>query len=77
MFSFKYSSRPNTPAAERGDAVEEEEKGRRLAELQELQRQIQLRRNQALLGEIFEVLGGRIPAPAWAKRWAEAPPIAS
>jgi tRNA-2-methylthio-N6-dimethylallyladenosine synthase len=56
VFSFKYSSRPNTPAAEHGDGVEEEEKGRRLAELQELQRQIQLRRNQALRGEIFEVL---------------------
>jgi tRNA-2-methylthio-N6-dimethylallyladenosine synthase len=38
------------------DAIAEEEKGRRLAELQELQRQIQVRRNQALLGESFEVL---------------------
>ena len=56
VFSFKYSSRPNTLAQENGDAIAEEEKGRRLAELQELQRQIQLRRNQALLGENFEVL---------------------
>jgi tRNA-2-methylthio-N6-dimethylallyladenosine synthase len=56
VFSFKYSSRPNTLAEANGDAIAEEEKGRRLAELQELQRQIQLRRNQALLGETFEVL---------------------
>jgi tRNA-2-methylthio-N6-dimethylallyladenosine synthase len=56
VFSFKYSPRPNTLAEGNGDAVAEEEKGRRLAELQELQRQIQLRRNQALLGKSFEVL---------------------
>jgi tRNA-2-methylthio-N6-dimethylallyladenosine synthase len=56
VFSFKYSSRPNTLAEADGDAIAEEEKGRRLAELQELQRQIQLRRNQALLGETLEVL---------------------
>jgi tRNA-2-methylthio-N6-dimethylallyladenosine synthase len=56
VFSFKYSPRPNTLAETSGDAIGEEEKGRRLAELQELQRQIQLRRNQALLGETFEVL---------------------
>ncbi len=56
VFSFKYSPRPNTPAETQGDALAEEEKGLRLAELQELQRQIQLRRNQALLGATFEVL---------------------
>jgi tRNA-2-methylthio-N6-dimethylallyladenosine synthase len=56
VFSFKYSSRPNTLAEGNGDAIAEGEKGRRLAELQEVQRQIQLRRNQALLGESFEVL---------------------
>jgi tRNA-2-methylthio-N6-dimethylallyladenosine synthase len=56
VFSFKYSPRPNTLAEMQGDALAEDEKGRRLTELQELQRQIQLRRNQALLGETFEVL---------------------
>ena len=56
VFSFKYSPRPNTLAEANGDALAEQEKGQRLAELQELQRQIQLRRNQALLGETFEVL---------------------
>jgi len=56
VFSFKYSARPNTLAEGSRDNVAEEEKGRRLTELQELQRQIQVRRNQALLGESFEVL---------------------
>ncbi len=56
VFSFKYSPRPNTLAEGSRDALAEEEKGRRLAELQELQRQIQVRRNQALLGESIEVL---------------------
>jgi tRNA-2-methylthio-N6-dimethylallyladenosine synthase len=56
VFSFKYSPRPNTLAEGSRDAIAEEEKGRRLTELQELQRQIQVRRNQALLGESIEVL---------------------
>jgi tRNA-2-methylthio-N6-dimethylallyladenosine synthase len=56
VFSFKYSARPNTLAEGSGDALAEEEKGRRLAELQELQRQIQLRRYQALVGQSLEVL---------------------
>jgi len=56
IFSFKYSSRPNTRAEGSEDDIAEEEKGRRLTELQELQRQIQVRRNQALLGRSFEVL---------------------
>ena len=54
--AFKYSPRPNTLAEGSRDPIAEEEKGRRLTELQELQRQIQVRRNQALLGETFEVL---------------------
>ena len=56
VFSFKFSPRPNTAALEFADTVAEEEKGRRLAVLQEVQRQIQLRRNQALVGQTFEVL---------------------
>ena len=56
VFSFKYSPRPNTSAAGRVDSVPEEEKGRRLAILQERQREIQLRRNQACIGREFEVL---------------------
>jgi tRNA-2-methylthio-N6-dimethylallyladenosine synthase len=56
IFSFKYSPRPNTPAREMQDQIPEEEKGRRLAVLQERQRQIQTARNGALIGERFEVL---------------------
>jgi tRNA-2-methylthio-N6-dimethylallyladenosine synthase len=56
VFAFKFSPRPNTVALEFADTVAEEEKGRRLAVLQEVQRQIQLRRNQALVGQTFEVL---------------------
>ena len=56
VFSFMFSPRRNTVAERSGDAIPEEEKGRRLAELQELQRQIQLRRNRMLVGESFEVL---------------------
>jgi tRNA-2-methylthio-N6-dimethylallyladenosine synthase len=56
VFSFKYSPRPNTAAGSIEDSVSEEEKSARLAALQERQRQIQLRRNQALMGQVFEVL---------------------
>jgi tRNA-2-methylthio-N6-dimethylallyladenosine synthase len=56
VFSFKYSRRPNTAAAGWDDFLAEEEKGRRLAQLQERQRQIQLRRHQALIGKEYEVL---------------------
>jgi len=55
-FSFKYSPRPNTPALRLDDPIPEEEQGRRLALLQERQRQIQTRRNEALVGQVFEVL---------------------
>jgi tRNA-2-methylthio-N6-dimethylallyladenosine synthase len=56
VFSFKYSRRPGTAAAGFEDSVPEEEKGRRLAVLQEHQRQIQLRRNGELVGRELEVL---------------------
>ena len=56
VFSFKYSVRPKTPAGAWPDDVSEEAKSRRLSELQERQRQIQIRRNTALVGREFEVL---------------------
>jgi tRNA-2-methylthio-N6-dimethylallyladenosine synthase len=56
VFSFKFSPRPNTVALGFADSLSEEEKGRRLACMQEVQRQIQVRRNQALVGQRFEVL---------------------
>jgi len=51
MFSFKYSERPNTLAAKRlPDEVSDEEKTRRIVELQALQRTIQTRLNESLVG---------------------------
>ncbi len=68
-FSFKFSPRPNTAALSFPDDVPEEEKGRRLAVLQEKQRQIQLRRNQALVGSTVEVLvEGRSRPGQWTGR---------
>src|SRR5579885_2511667 len=56
MFAFKYSPRPNTPATSMPDAIQEEEKSRRLAVLQEKQREIQVKRNARHVGETLEVL---------------------
>ena len=56
VFSFMYSPRPNTSASELSGAIPEEEKKKRLAILQERQRQIQLARNETLIGRKFEVL---------------------
>ena len=50
VFSFKYSPRPNTPAASMADAILEEEKSRRLGLLQERQRVIQSETLQTLVG---------------------------
>src|SRR5438046_2042595 len=44
IFGFKYSPRPNTPALKLEDAIPDQEKARRLAVLQEKQRNIQMRR---------------------------------
>jgi len=56
VFAFTFSPRPNTVALGFADTVAEEEKSRRLAVFQELQRGIQLRRNQELVGQTLEVL---------------------
>ena len=56
IFSFKYSPRPNTTAKDMPDAIAEEEKSRRLAILNERQRQIQTGRNEMLIGETMQVL---------------------
>jgi len=56
IFSFKYSPRPNTAAKDMPDAIAEEEKSRRLAILNERQRQIQTGRNEMLIGETMQVL---------------------
>ena len=68
-FSFKYSPRPNTPAAHRTDMIPEEEQGRRLAVLQARQREIQTARNETLVGQTFEVLvDSRTKRGQWAGR---------
>jgi tRNA-2-methylthio-N6-dimethylallyladenosine synthase len=62
IFAFQYSARPNTAAQHMPGAIREEEKGRRINLLLERQRQIQLARNETLVGQTFEVLvegGGR------------------
>ncbi len=56
IFSFKYSPRPHTPSLKMKDVISEEEKGRRLAVLQEKQREIQTARHSAMVGETFELL---------------------
>ncbi|MGA8145165.1 MAG: tRNA (N6-isopentenyl adenosine(37)-C2)-methylthiotransferase MiaB [Candidatus Acidiferrales bacterium] len=56
VFAFKYSPRPNTPSLAMPDAVPEEEKSRRLAVLQDRQRQIQIARNEKFVGAQYEVL---------------------
>src|SRR6267154_679817 len=56
MFSFKYSPRPNTPSLSMSDSISEEEKSRRLAILQDRQREIQATKNEHFVGDKFEVL---------------------
>jgi tRNA-2-methylthio-N6-dimethylallyladenosine synthase len=55
-FMFKYSVREHTRAFKLGDSVPEEEKGRRLTALIQLQEVISLQRNRAMLGLEFPVL---------------------
>src|ERR1035438_3534994 len=46
VFTFKYSPRPNTPALGLDDAISDAEKARRLAVVNDRQKQIGARRNQ-------------------------------
>ncbi len=55
-FSFKYSPRPNTPAVGMPDSIPDAEKSRRLAVLQEHQREIQRRSYQRHVGQTIEVM---------------------
>jgi tRNA-2-methylthio-N6-dimethylallyladenosine synthase len=56
LFSFKYSPRRGTLAAQWTDQVDEKVKQDRLSVLQEMQREITLLRNQELEGGVEEVL---------------------
>ncbi len=58
-YSFKYSERPGTPAAEREDQVPEEVRAARLAELQELLNTQQNEFNTAQIGKTMPVLFDR------------------
>jgi tRNA-2-methylthio-N6-dimethylallyladenosine synthase len=56
LFSFKYSPRKETRAAQFEDKVEEKVKQERLSILQEIQKETTLRKNQELEGRVEEVL---------------------
>ncbi|MBR2742759.1 MAG: tRNA (N6-isopentenyl adenosine(37)-C2)-methylthiotransferase MiaB [Clostridia bacterium] len=56
LFTFLYSRRPGTPAAAMANQVPREEKKRRFDMLTELQNEISLKKNQALLGRRLRVL---------------------
>jgi tRNA-2-methylthio-N6-dimethylallyladenosine synthase len=56
IYAFKYSPRPNTPSLSMSDSIPEEEKSRRLAILQDKQREIQSAKHAQLVGNEFEVL---------------------
>jgi tRNA-2-methylthio-N6-dimethylallyladenosine synthase len=70
IFAFQYSPRPNTAAQHMPGAISEEEKGRRLARVMDYQREIQLARNESLVGKTFEVLvdGASRRAGQWSGR---------
>jgi len=56
IFSFRYSPRPWTSALKLGDDVPPAVKKRRLIEVQELQKRIQIEANRAAVGRIQKVL---------------------
>jgi tRNA-2-methylthio-N6-dimethylallyladenosine synthase len=56
VFTFKYSARPNTPALRLEDAIPDAEKARRLAVVNDRQKQIGARRNQRHVGQVLEVM---------------------
>ena len=56
VFTFKYSARPNTPALAMEDAIPDAEKARRLAVVNDRQKQIGARRNQRHVGQVLEVM---------------------
>jgi tRNA-2-methylthio-N6-dimethylallyladenosine synthase len=55
LFSFKYSPRDGTQAAQFSDQIDEHTKSRRLRALQELQKEITLNKNRALEGRSEEI----------------------
>jgi len=66
-FSFKFSPRPGTPAAQSNELVPEIISNSRLAMLQRMQREITTRKNQKKVGAVEEVLveGESRNDPSW------------
>jgi len=63
VFTFKYSPRPNTPALGLDDAIPDTEKARRLAVLNDKQKEIGARRNRRHIGQVLETMvEGKNPA---------------
>jgi len=58
-FTFKFSPRPGTPAADFPDQVPESVKAARLSQVLELQRRLSLKENRKLIGRVVEVLVDR------------------
>jgi tRNA-2-methylthio-N6-dimethylallyladenosine synthase len=56
LFAFKYSDRPNAPAAEFDGKVSDQQKKDRLRILLDLQETITRKKNQALVGECLPIL---------------------
>jgi tRNA-2-methylthio-N6-dimethylallyladenosine synthase len=56
LYSFKYSERPGTKAADLDDEISLKVKSSRLIKLQEIQKQITMENNQARTGHVFDVL---------------------
>ena len=56
IFSFRYSPREGTAAWGKDETVAEEEKKRRLQEVQGLQKEISISKNKRLVGAVEEVL---------------------
>jgi tRNA-2-methylthio-N6-dimethylallyladenosine synthase len=73
VFTFKYSARPNTPALGLEDAVPDAEKARRLAALNDKQKQVGARRNQRHIGQTLEVMveGKNVTRAQWNGRTSQ------
>ncbi|HET7442665.1 MAG TPA: tRNA (N6-isopentenyl adenosine(37)-C2)-methylthiotransferase MiaB, partial [Terriglobales bacterium] len=73
IFAFKYSPRPNTPALHLADPIADTEKARRLALLQDKQRDIQSHRNQRRVGQVMEVMveGRNLARGQWVGRTSQ------
>jgi len=56
LYSFKYSDRKGTRAADFNDKIPEAEKLKRLAELQQVQKTVTLKKNRAMIGMETEIL---------------------